>query len=240
MKNSGVYWIKNLVNHHVYIGSSKNVKERWRKHIKLLEKNKHHSIHLQRAWNKYEEDNFVFEILEKVENKKNLIEREQIYLDIFKPEYNIYIIAGSASGTKLSSERKEKIKQQVGKENNPNSKLTQKQINEIREGYIKNKYSVKMLTNKYNVGKSCIRRIIDNESWKDENYVPCTKKENFKKENNPAARLTLKQVSEIRKLYKSNKKNTLKFLAKKYSVAFCTIHKIIQNKTWKKEETNEK
>lgn len=44
---------------------------------------------------------------------------------------------------------------------NPNSKLTQKQVLEIRESDL----SVKKLCSKYNVKSSCIYRILKNESW---------------------------------------------------------------------------
>ena len=37
----GVYEIRNTVNNKVYIGSSKNIYDRWRQHIRLLEKNSH-------------------------------------------------------------------------------------------------------------------------------------------------------------------------------------------------------
>lgn len=36
-------------------------------------------------------------------NKENVINREQYYIDFFKPEYNILQIAGSSLGFKYSS-----------------------------------------------------------------------------------------------------------------------------------------
>jgi group I intron endonuclease len=47
--------------------------------------------------------NFTLEILEYCEPEQN-IEREQYYLDLFKPEYNILKIAGSSLGHKRSKE----------------------------------------------------------------------------------------------------------------------------------------
>ena len=63
-KTCGVYSITNLQNNKRYIGSSKNIESRWADHRRRLRKNTHHSIHLQRAWNEYGEQNFCFEILE--------------------------------------------------------------------------------------------------------------------------------------------------------------------------------
>ena len=49
---SGIY--KLIVNDKFYIGSAKNIGIRLSKHILDLERNKHHSIYLQRSWNKYQ------------------------------------------------------------------------------------------------------------------------------------------------------------------------------------------
>lgn len=110
---SGVYRIKNTLNGKCYIGSSKNVHGRWRDHRKTLRNGCHHSILLQRAWNKHGEDNFKFSILEKCE-KSQLIEREQHYKDLYKSYdrklgYDVCSVAGSTLGTTLTIEHKKKL-----------------------------------------------------------------------------------------------------------------------------------
>lgn len=97
--NSGIYKIENLVNGKCYIGSSKNVVERWHTHKKLLRQGKHCSLHLQRAWNLNGEENFNFFVIEKCDNNK-LLEREQYFIDILHPEYNLCPIASSSKGIK--------------------------------------------------------------------------------------------------------------------------------------------
>src|SRR3990167_7829867 len=109
MAKSGIYKIINLVNRKIYIGSAANVFKRWQVHKRCLKSNKHHSVLLQRAWIKYGEENFLFEIIEEVAEKENLIEREQRYLDVLKPHYNICKIAGSCLGVKRSAEVKQKL-----------------------------------------------------------------------------------------------------------------------------------
>lgn len=84
----GIYMIVNLENNHKYIGSSVNIKRRLEIHRANLRHNNHDNPHLQNAWNKYGEDNFVFNILEKC-GKDVRFEREQYYVNIIKPEYNI-------------------------------------------------------------------------------------------------------------------------------------------------------
>jgi group I intron endonuclease len=112
MKNETViYLIKNKLNEKVYIGSAINYYNRKKQHLSLLKNNKHHSILLQRAWNKYGEDSFVFEIIEVIVDKNELINKEQYYLDLYKSYdnkigYNICKVAGSTLGFKHKNETK--------------------------------------------------------------------------------------------------------------------------------------
>jgi group I intron endonuclease len=106
---TGIYQILNLTNNKKYIGSSANyLSRRKATHLYYLRKNCHPNIYLQRAWNKYGEQNFRFEILEKCEPDK-CIEREQYYIDTIKPEYNILPIANSRLGKRHSSLVRKKI-----------------------------------------------------------------------------------------------------------------------------------
>lgn len=111
-KISGVYIIRNIINGKVYIGSSKDITHRWSLHKSDLNKNKHHSRHLQTSWNKYGKENFEFKILEKV-NEDILCEIEQKYIEFYKSHkrnngYNINPNAGSSAGRKVSEETKKK------------------------------------------------------------------------------------------------------------------------------------
>ena len=60
----GVYMIKNKINGKFYIGSSVDITYRWARHKRQLRNGNHHSIHLQRAWDKYGEENFEFKVIE--------------------------------------------------------------------------------------------------------------------------------------------------------------------------------
>lgn len=85
---SGIYMIQNVLNGKKYIGSTNNFKRRLNRHRTELRMGIHHSIHLQRAYNKYGEDKFTVVILEKCEPiHDTLLMIEQKYLDLL-PEYN--------------------------------------------------------------------------------------------------------------------------------------------------------
>lgn len=109
----GVYKIENIINNKVYIGSSQDVKDRWNQHKRQLKKNEHHSILLQRSWNKNSEYDFKFSIIIECE-VKDLLKNEQYWMDYYKSYnssngYNILPIAGSTVGREVSQETRLKI-----------------------------------------------------------------------------------------------------------------------------------
>ena len=80
MKGQFIYKIINTVNNKFYVGSTTNTKERFRTHRNRLRKNKHHSQHLQAAWNKYGEHVFVFHIIQTVLEGESLQAAEDVWL----------------------------------------------------------------------------------------------------------------------------------------------------------------
>ncbi len=85
-----IYTITNLVNGKKYVGQSVQVSSRWINHRYALNANRHHSAKLQRAWNKYGEDNFVFDIVAQAETVEELNELEQQYIAQFDSLQNGY------------------------------------------------------------------------------------------------------------------------------------------------------
>ena len=108
---SGVYRIINRLNGKEYIGSSVDTPARWKGHRRMLRSGQHHSRYLQRAWNKYGEAAFLFEVVEPCPPDQLLVV-EQRWLDKVGPDYNISLVAGSVLGIKrgpLSSEHRRNV-----------------------------------------------------------------------------------------------------------------------------------
>ncbi len=96
---SGIYVIRNKANGKIYIGSSKNIRRRMYEHQSELRRGIHDNDHLQKAWHKYGDDAFEFEVLEKCEVAM-LTEREQYWID--KTDSNLtYNIAKLVTATTL-------------------------------------------------------------------------------------------------------------------------------------------
>lgn len=110
LQGGGIYQIKNLVNNHSYVGSTKHFFKRLKSHKNCISCMRNANPKVQAAFIEFGWEKFVFTILEHVDDLSKLIEREQYYTDIIKPEYNVYIIAKSALGVKRSELTREKVR----------------------------------------------------------------------------------------------------------------------------------
>lgn len=107
---AGIYRWVNTINGKSYVGSSVDLAKRLYRYFSLAHitaQSKHSAI--CRALIKYGYGNFRFEILEYCDKKETFI-REQYFLDLLKPEYNILKLAGSPLGYKHTDEAKAKLR----------------------------------------------------------------------------------------------------------------------------------
>ena len=79
-----VYRISNLIDGKSYIGISIDYVARWKQHKRALRNNKHCNRKLQNAWNKYGEESFEFQVIEKC-----------AYLDCFDEEIKFIALFNS-------------------------------------------------------------------------------------------------------------------------------------------------
>lgn len=120
-----IYQIRNLLNDKVYIGSTKRkvgegFNGRKAEHLYKLRRGVHHSSHLQRAFIKYGEDNFRFEVLYECSNAV-IWQAEQDEIDLYLIDGKIdrtrcynnsrtTFYPSSTKGTSFSKERKFRMK----------------------------------------------------------------------------------------------------------------------------------
>ena len=96
-----IYEIKNIINNKRYIGYTKDIEVRKKRHFKELHANKHHSILLQRAYNKYGPDCWEFNIITTFIEKDCALAWEYILInDDFDNNYNTSRVA--EGGDKIS------------------------------------------------------------------------------------------------------------------------------------------
>lgn len=94
-KKPGIYAIRSKSHDRFYVGSSISLRDRKHTHSRKLLNNEHENAKLQRHLNKYGQDDLTFQILEIIDDKKLLLEREQYWIDFYKPYFNIKRKAGA-------------------------------------------------------------------------------------------------------------------------------------------------
>ena len=83
--NYGIYGIVNILNWNIYVGqTSESFQRRYWHHRWKLNDGSHDNAHLQKAWNKYGDENFQFIILEIVNDKNLLDDLEIKYISYYK------------------------------------------------------------------------------------------------------------------------------------------------------------
>lgn len=185
-KGALIYKIKNVINGDFYIGSTQNLVKRYYTHLHDIRINKNRCVKLVRAVNKYKEENFIFEIIEKC-NIDNLLAREQYYLDTLNPKYNVAKIAGSNLGIKRTEEVKLKKsiiqKENWNKEdyrknhlehlsknwkkgsNHKMAKLTEDVVKEVKIK-LKEGFNSKEISKCLSVSQHSVKDIKRNKTWK--------------------------------------------------------------------------
>lgn len=203
---TGIYIIENQVNNKKYIGSSVDIKKRWRDHVWYLRHNKHHNSHLQLAWNKYGENVFKFSILFECEvgallvNELNAIIKHNSFNNNYG--YNVNHPEHNFLNRKHSEKTKLKLSiSKLGDKNPMYGKCGNKHHNYNKEVSVETK-------NKMSLSHKGI-------PTHRQTYV----------------KLTVNEVINIREMYSMGNISQLTIGAI-FNVSYGTINKIITRKTW--------
>lgn len=170
-KHPGVYAIRHIESARAYIGSAKNIYNRWRGHKSDLRYGNHHSPHLQNAWNKYGEAAFVFEVLEVcLPDVTALRHREEAWFAKLEGRlFNAAKHADAAYAKPCSPEHKEMMsKRMKGNKNGEGTHycgiLTESDVAKILHLYASGK-STGDLADEFQVTRINICRIVSRKIW---------------------------------------------------------------------------
>jgi len=163
----GIYKITNIINNKCYIGSSVDIVGRWYHHKTTLKFNKHHSIKLQRSYNKYGSDNFKYEIVEECETELLLI-REEYYINLFDCYNNGYNFSIPSNCVMLGRHHSEETKEILREKSKGNKNRLNMTFSDESKKKISDKLKGRKLSDetKLNMSKGQKNRIYSDEDLK--------------------------------------------------------------------------
>lgn len=126
---SGIYGIRSISHpERVYIGSAINIRKRFLGHKSKLSLGRHPNNKLQYHYSKYSLNDLVFEVIVKCE-KQDLVKMEQIFIDLYKPWFNLCPVAYSTLGRAVTEETRKRMSE--AKRNMP-KEVKQRMANALR------------------------------------------------------------------------------------------------------------
>jgi group I intron endonuclease len=226
----GIYKITNKQNEKFYIGSSVDVEQRWYTHKSYLRRNVHVNQHLQNAWNKHGEDNFIFSILVETDEDA-LLDKEQEFIDETnccdrEVGYNKALFAGSPmKGRKHYPETIEKLRKISA--SRVNSPETRRKISLANKGSVFSAETRKRMSDaKKGIAPATSFLPPSPEGRKRISEYAKTRTGH----KNPNSRLTPEQIHGMRKDFEEGELTNGK-IAEKYGVSISTVKRIKYGKS---------
>jgi len=239
MSEKVIYKIVNGTNGKKYIGSTEDKKRRWREHKSNLKDNHHRNRHLQNAWNKYGSEEFEFSVIEEVQDKGDLLSREEFYLRYinYHDPGSLYNIALDAKAPMRGRKRPAEVKEKIS-EGNKGKEFSEDRKRKIREGQsdMSGKNNPFYGKTHSKATREKIRKA--NEGENSHNYGKEFSREHRRKigesqrgEKGPGAKLTKKQVKIILHLLEGNS-FIYKEIGAMFGVSRSTIGMISTGDNW--------
>lgn len=200
-----------------------------------LKAGKHHSCHLQRAWDRDGEDVFVFELLEECE-RLDLVDREQYWIDVYHAAddrfgYNIAPKAYSKLGVRASIDTKKRMSENRRGSQNANALLDEDQVVRIKELLAEHK-TIVSVADEFGVSYFVIWDIAVGHRWQHVHVDGFTPKKMGPPlgEANGSAKLTAAEVGRIKTRLVSGESWIQ--IANSLGVDRRVIHDILTGKKW--------
>ena len=222
----GIYSIQNKINGKVYIGKTgMNFGDRWDSHRSLLRNGKHFNQHLQRAWDKYGEENFEFIIIEDCQ-VEDLDNKERYYIELYRSKELSYNLAdGGDGGCFLGKQLPEETKRKIGEKNRIN--MTGKRMSEETKIKMSNsqkkRYEQWTDEDRQAWGKMSSERA-SGYTWSDD-----AKKKMIGNKN--GATHTEEEIREMRRLHELENKSCRE-IADLFCLSYDYVYGIIKYKRW--------
>lgn len=239
----GVYRIKNVETGKLYIGSSKTIARRFYCHRWDLRRGSHHSPLLQRAWKKYGEAAFTFEIIV-ICSENNLLFYEQAAMDLYRaydPAFgmNISSIAGRSCVEWTKERRAASSAQRMGKRvfDNPVARANllaavhrgdkhhmfgKSHSEDSRKRISKNRKGITA----WNKGIPSLTKGVKRDPVARASIAAGVR-------SGKNAKLTMAKANEIRQRHLQNER--VVSIAARYDVSKHVVYQIINNKAWQQE-----
>lgn len=223
-KNVGIYSITNTITGKQYIGQTGQAFDRryWHHRWKLRE-GTHDNRHLQRAWDKYGEGAFVFNVVRVADGREDLDKLEQKYIkefNTYKDGYNMTEGGGGKRGCPMS----EHAKAIVGAKNrahNLGRKLsleTRKKMSESSSHHPQSD-AVKQMLRERMTG-----RVVSEETKRKLS-------ERFRGENSPSAKINDDIAAKIKRMLMGGM--TQREVSKELCISYGIVSCIKLDKNWK-------
>lgn len=230
---AGIYEIRCKVNNRVYIGQSRNMRERISKHKRFLRHGVHENKALQNAWNKYGEENFAFKEIESYDPTLRIIddilnqkEKEYILLYQCNKKHFGYNHTDGGQAFKMNEDV-------IRKGEQVSNVLTEQDVLDIRKYIENNDYSPSELAIIYGVHVQTIHYIRRGEHWSHLTGGKRVGKEfhHNRGTDNSNSKLTDDDVEEIVMLLEMG--IPMPQIAKQFNVVRDTIWNIRNGDSWK-------
>ncbi len=236
-----VYKMDCLANEKSYIGITNDLVNRLYVHWSNAKRNakREGQTVLCHTIRKYGKESFSITEIDRTENWDEACEKEIYYIKEFQTRvpYGMNMTKGGDGtfGLVMSAETIQRNSDINKGEGNPFSKLTEKDILQIRRRYKKGGISQTQLAEEYNVSQKNIGLIVIGEAWAHIHEGILSLEEAKEKSNaskrRDKSKLIEKDVIEIRNKYKENKLSQYQ-LAKEYGITRPAIGYIINGRNW--------